>query len=160
MPGISRRSILASLTVLSAIAPFGGRLAAQSASPTAAAKRVALDGYDPVSYFTDGRPEKGSAAFTATFDDATYWFKSAEHRAKFVADPDRFAPQYQGFCAMTVARGAKAQPDPEAWTIADGKLYVFGTKDAVAVFKEQITGVLAKAGENWPALRHRPSSDM
>ena len=160
MPGISRRSILASLTVLSVIAPFGGRLAAQSASPTAAAKRVALGGYDPVSYFTDGRPEKGSAAFTATFDDATYWFKSAEHRAKFVADPDRFAPQYQGFCAMTVSRGAKAEADPEAWTIVDGKLYVFGAKQGVAAFKERSAGVLAKARENWTVLRHNAQSDM
>ena len=160
MASISRRSVLASFTVLSAIAPFGARLAAQSASPPAAAKRVALGGYDPVSYFTAGRPEKGSAAFPASFDDATYWFKNADHRAMFVADPDRFAPQYQGFCAMTVSRGAKAEADPEAWTIADGKLYVFGAKQGVAAFKERSAGVLAKARENWTVLRDRPSSDM
>ena len=54
-------------------------------------KRLALKGYDPVSYFTEGRPEQGSAEYQASFDDATYWFKNAEHRALFVADPDRYA---------------------------------------------------------------------
>ena len=73
----SRRSILIGFPTLVAVAA------------AAEEKRLALKGYDPVSYFTAGRPDQGSAEYQATFDDATYWFKNAEHRAMFVADPTR-----------------------------------------------------------------------
>jgi hypothetical protein len=124
---------------------------AENASP-----RVALSGYDPVSYFTAGRPEKGSPEFAAPFDDATYWFKSAEHRAMFVADPDRYAPQYNAFCAVMVARGSKREADPEAWAIRDGKLYVFGGKQALPIFEQQTASILAKANGNWQGLHKAP----
>src|SRR5689334_6023954 len=91
----------------------------------AAEHRVGLRGYDPVNYFTEGRPAKGSEQFTASFDEVTYWFKNAENRALFVKDPERYAPQFKGFCAIDLSRGLKTEPDPEAWTIANGKLYVF-----------------------------------
>jgi YHS domain-containing protein len=91
----SRRSALLALSVLGAAAALG----ALETGSSAAEKRVALSGYDPVSYFTDGRPEKGSAEYSAAFDDATYWFKSPEHRALFVADPDHYAPRFDGYCA-------------------------------------------------------------
>ena len=123
---------------------------------SAAEKRVALSGYDPVSYFTDGRPEKGSAEYSAAFDDATYWFKSAEHRALFVADPDHYAPQFAGYCAINVSRGVKQEADPEAWAIADGKLYVFSAKQGGPIFQQQTAAIVDKATENWPALRQHP----
>ena len=116
--------LLLALSILGAAAALG----AVETGSSAAEKRVALSGYDPVSYFTDGRPEKGSAEYSAAFDDATYWFKSAEHRALFVADPDHYAPQFDGYCAIIVSRGEKHEADPEAWAIADGKLYVFGAR--------------------------------
>ena len=89
---ISRRSLFSIGSVLVAGGVFNKQVAAETV-----AQRIALSGYDPVSYFTAGRPEKGSPEFAAPFDDATYWFKSAEHRAMFLADPDRYAPQYSGF---------------------------------------------------------------
>ena len=95
MSNLSRRSILVGLPTLVAVAA------------AAAEKRLALKGYDPVSYFTEGRPEQGSAEYQASYDDATYWFKSAEHRALFVADPDRYAPLFRGYCTVTLAHGAK-----------------------------------------------------
>jgi YHS domain-containing protein len=119
-------------------------------------KRIALRGYDPVSYFTEGRPEKGSAEFSAAFDDATYWFKNTEHRALFVADPDRYAPQFNGFCTMNIARGEKYEADPEAWVIADGKLYVFGAKEGVPMFRRQTASIVEKANEHWPELHKTP----
>src|SRR5271157_4693400 len=84
MPEFSRRSVLAVLPILVAIAALRAPLAADT-PPPAAEKRLALKGYDPVSYFTEGHPEKGSSEYSAAFDDATYWFKNAEHRALFVA---------------------------------------------------------------------------
>ncbi len=94
MSEISRRSFVAAAV---AAALFCGAAAAQNASPINAGPRVALKGYDPVSYFTDGKPEKGSAEFTFAFDDTTYWFKSAEHATKFAADPEHYAPQFDGY---------------------------------------------------------------
>jgi YHS domain-containing protein len=151
---LSRRSILIGLPVLVLAAAGRVPLAADAAPGTG--KRLALSGYDPVSYFTDGHPEKGSAEYQASYDDATYWFKSAEHRATFVADPDRYAPQFAGYCAVTLSRGAKYEADPEAWAIADGKLYVFGAKEAVPMFRAQTASVIEKATDNWAKLRDSP----
>ena len=153
MTNLSRRALLATIFVLGAIAPISGSLAADDYSP---ALRVALRGYDPVAYFKEARPVKGSAEFSATFDDEVYWFKNADHQAMFVADPDRYAPQYDGFCAIGVSRGRVLDPDPEAWTISDGKLYVFHKKAGVALFQQQGPAIVAQATANWPGLVKRP----
>jgi hypothetical protein len=144
MINLSRRSILIGLPTLAAVAA------------AAEEKRLALKGYDPVSYFTEGRPEQGSAEYQAAFDDATYWFKNAEHRAMFVADPDHYAPQFRGFCTVTLTHGQKYEADPEAWTIADGKLYVFGDKQVMPLFKQQTASIIEKASDNWAKLRNTP----
>ncbi len=146
---VSRRALIGGLTAAAALSP--GTLRAAEAET-----RVALKGYDPVAYFTDRKPEKGKAEFAASFDDATYWFKNAEHRALFVADPDHYAPQFEGYCAVTVSRGGKYEADPQAWQIADGKLYVFGAKDAEQIFQRHPAAIIAKANANWPALRDHP----
>ena len=152
MRELSRRSFVSAAV---AAAFYCGSATAQNASPIAG-KRVVLKGYDPVSYFTEGKPEQGSSAFTFAFDDADYWFKSAEHRAQFAADPERYAPQFDGYCAVQLSRGRKVEADPEAWTITNGKLYVFSGKRGVPVFQEQTASVVEKAGENWPKLRAGP----
>jgi YHS domain-containing protein len=154
MSNLSRRSILVGLPTLAMVAAARGPLAAEAAPPTG--KRLALGGYDPVSYFTDGHPEKGSAEYQASYDDATYWFRTPEHRATFVADPDHYAPQFQGYCIVSMSRGEKYEADPQAWVIADGKLYVFGAKEAVPVFRAQTASVIEKATDNWAKLRDNP----
>ena len=155
MPEISRRSVLVGLPSLGAIAALAAPLVAETASPVPD-RRVALSGYDPVSYFTEGHPEQGSAEYSAAFDDATYWFKNAEHRAMFVADPDHYAPQFKGYCTVSLSRGMKIEADPEAWAIADGKLYVFGAKQVVPFFEQQTASIIEKAAKNWPELRNHP----
>jgi len=154
MSDISRRAVLAGFSVLGAIVTLRGTLAADA--PASGGKRVALGGYDPVSYFTDGRPEKGSAEYSASFDDATYWFRSTEHRALFVGDPDHYAPQFNGYCAIMVSRGEKYEADPQAWSISGGKLYVFAAKDGVPLFQQQTASIIEKAAANWPELRKQP----
>jgi len=149
MRDLSRRSFVSAAV---AGACYCGSATAQNTSPIAG-DRVALKGYDPVSYFTEGKPEKGSSEFTFAFDDTSYWFKSAEHRAQFAADPERYAPQFDGYCAIQVSRGAKAEADPEAWSITNGKLYVFSAKMVVPMFQQQTAGIVEKASENWPQLR-------
>jgi hypothetical protein len=152
MRNLSRRSLLLAGCGAVGTSCFLSKIAAAEN----ASQRVALSGYDPVSYFTAARPEKGLPEFAAPFDDATYWFKSAEHRAMFVADPDRYAPQFNAFCAVMVARGSKREADPEAWVIRDGKLYVFAGKQGLPIFEQQTASVLAKANENWQGLHKSP----
>ena len=152
MEKFSRRAVIGAMTALMAVASQ----AAPAAEPTGGkSERVALQGYDPVAYFTDGHPEKGSAEFLASFDGATYWFRNAEHKALFVGDPDHYAPRFNGYCAIMVSRGIKYEADPEAWAIADGKLWVFGAKTSVHTFQEKTADVIAKATENWPELRQK-----
>jgi YHS domain-containing protein len=155
MSDFLRRPILVGLPIL-VLAAAGRVPLAAEAAPAVAEKRLALKGYDPVSYFTDGQPEKGSAEYQASYDDATYWFKNAQHRAMFVADPDHYAPQFRGYCTVTLSHGEKYEADPEAWVIADGKLYVFGSKQGVQVFQTQTASVIEKATDNWTKLRDSP----
>jgi hypothetical protein len=154
MADLSRRSVLLAFSIVGA-ATAAGALAART-SAAAAENRVALSGYDPVAYFTDGHPEKGSAEYTAAFDDATYWFISPEHRALFVGDPDHYAPQFSGYCAINISHGAKMEADPEAWAIADGRLYVFSMKQGVPMFQQQTAEIISKATQNWPEVRKEP----
>jgi YHS domain-containing protein len=111
--------------------------------------RTALWGYDPVSYFAAGRPEHGSDKFSFEFEDTTYWFASEEHLKMFAADPERYAPQFKGYCASSVARGLKAEIDPEAWTIWNGQLFVFGSKDDVPEFLANPSEISNKAKAAW-----------
>ncbi len=112
-----------------------------------------MSGYDPVSYFTPGHPEKGSNKFWFAFDDAVYYFRDAEHRAIFASAPDRYAPQYAGFCAAGLASGEKHEPDPEAWAIVNGKLYVVALKERIEEFKKDPGGFIGRADANWRELR-------
>lgn len=152
MPNRSRRFfVFATLPLLAVV--FGGNLqAGENASPVPG-KQVALSGYDPVSYFLNSRPEKGSREFWFAFDDAVYLFTSAKHRALFVADPERYAPQYHGYCTMKVSEGEQAEADPEAWTIAGKKLYVFRSKKGLARFNENRAEFVNKANAAWQTLR-------
>ena len=148
MSDLSRRAFVSAAMAVA----LCGSASAQSAAPSAG-QRVALKGYDPVSYFTDGKPEQGSKEFTFAFDDTTYWFKSAAHRDKFAADPEHYAPQFDGYCAIQLSRGHKVEADPEAWAITNGKLYVFSMKRGVPLFNKESVTIAEKAKENWPKLR-------
>ena len=125
-------------------------VAAENAQPTG---RVALKGYDPVAYFVDGHPVKGSSAFSFKFDDAVYYFASAEHQNRFAADPDRYAPRYSGYCAMSLSRGTKLEADPQSWVISDGRLYVFAAMEGPSRFAGDSAAIIAKADANWAALK-------
>lgn len=152
MHNLSRRFVVMAALPALAVVLAGSLLAAEIPSPVPG-KRVALAGHDPVSYFTRGRPEKGSREFWFAFDDAVYLFGNAKHRALFLADPERYAPQYHGYCTMKVSEGERAEADPEAWAIAGGKLYVFRSKRGLARFNENRAEILGKADTAWQNLR-------
>src|SRR5438045_8910126 len=92
--------------------------------------RVVLKGYDPVAYFTDGKPVKGDPKISYDWDEGRYYFASDEHRNLFTADPDRYAPSFGGYCTGSMSRGIRNEGHPEAWVIADGKLYVVGSAES------------------------------
>lgn len=101
--------------------------AAQAPSVGADAPALALDGFDPVAYFTKGRPIKGSPEFEHDWDDARYRFSNARHRAAFVASPEAYAPQFGALCATGLSLGKQVKSNPRIWRIVDGKLYVFAS---------------------------------
>jgi len=113
---------------------------------------VAIEGIDPVAYFTDGKPVPGSKEHVFEWRGATWRFASAAHRDLFAADPEKYAPQYGGYCAWAVSRGYTAGIDPEAWKIHEGRLYLNYDPEVQAKWSEDIPGNIAKADANWPAL--------
>ncbi len=116
---------------------------------------LAIKGYDPVAYFTAGRPVEGDSDFVYEWRDATWRFASAAHRDLFAADPEKYAPQYGGFCAWAVSQGKTAPIDPDAWRIVDGKLYLNYSAKVQKTWEEDIPGFIQKADANWPQLRNK-----
>lgn len=114
---------------------------------------LAIDGYDPVAYFTERKPVKGAPEFRAEFQGATFQFASVDHRDRFAAEPEQFAPQYGGYCAYGMAKGYKAKIDPEAFTVVQGKLYL-NYSDAVQTrWLSDIPGYIQQANANWPEIQ-------
>jgi YHS domain-containing protein len=112
---------------------------------------VAIRGYDPVAYFTLGKPVKGSAAHRLEHQGSTFLFASAANRDTFARDPGKYAPQYGGYCAFGVAGGYKAATDPAAFSIVNGKLYLNYNRDVQAQWGSDAAGFIRKADRAWPA---------
>jgi YHS domain-containing protein len=124
-----------------------------------AEKGLAIRGYDPVAYFTDGRPLMGQERFESSYQGAAWRFASAEHKAAFDADPGRYLPQYGGYCAWAVAAKNEAFPiNPAAWRIVDGRLYLNFSQDVQKDWEKDIRGFIAKGDSNWPGLSARLAS--
>lgn len=113
---------------------------------------VAIEGYDPVAYFVSGKSVQGSRKFQFTWQGATWRFASEENRDRFVAAPEKYAPQFGGYCAYAVSQGTTAKIDPQAWKIVDGKLYLNLNKDIQAIWEQGIPEYIRLAKENWPKL--------
>ena len=116
------------------------------------ASNVAIDGYDPVAFFTDGKPVNGSPFISATHQGAVYFFATEEHKKLFVQDPVKYAPQYGGFCAFGVAIDALFPVDISTWQIRDGKLYLNLNHDILKKFNSEFNDNVTKADKNWTGL--------
>ncbi len=112
----------------------------------------AIRGTDPVAYFTQSSPVVGKAEFTHEWSGANWLFATAENRDLFAANPEKYAPQYGGYCAWAVSQGATAPIDPQAWKIVDGKLYLNLNKKIQTRWEQDIPGNIAKADSNWPGV--------
>jgi len=113
---------------------------------------VAINGTDPVAYFTEGAPVAGTAAFAVDWMGARWLFASDETQAAFAEQPDRYAPRFGGYCAWAVSRGYIAETVPEAWTIHEGRLYLNASLRIRRRWERDIPGNIARGEANWPAV--------
>ena len=114
---------------------------------------TAIKGYDPVAYFKESKPVKGKNEFRHDWMGAKWYFSSAANRDEFANSPEKYAPQFGGYCAWAVGHGYTADIDPEAWKIVDGKLYLNYSKDVQKMWAQDIPGWIKKGNENWPNLK-------
>ena len=144
----SRRLFLLSATAVLAFAQ------AKVDPVNADKKGVALEGYDPVAYFTDARAVKGDSKLSQSWGGATWLFATAAHRDAFAQAPEKYVPQFGGYCAYAVSEGYTAKIDPQAWKVVDGKLYLNYSKSVQETWQKDQHRRIAAAEKNWPAL-HR-----
>jgi len=147
-PLLAAALISVGLVFHAAVAPA----AAKDPVSTGTFGNLAVSGYDPVAYFTQGKPVEGQSTLEYEWNGATWRFSSDENRAAFKASPEAYAPQYGGYCAWAVSQGYTAKSVPDAWRIVDGKLYLNYSKDIQKRWAEDIPGNIAKADANWPRV--------
>lgn len=114
--------------------------------------RAAIRGYDTVAYFSENRPVKGSKEHTTEYKGATWHFSSEKNLQTFLQAPEKYAPQYGGYCAYAVARNTTASIKPEFFTIHDGKLYLNYNKGVQKRWLKDKSGYIKKADRHWPEL--------
>lgn len=140
---------VASVALTSLYRPAG---AMQPPVYTGLIEGVAVGGYDPVAYFTEGKPVQGSEDITLQHEGVTWRFASEANRDAFKADPAKYAPQYGGYCAYAVSQGSLAKGDPQRWTIHDGKLYLNLNKSVQSRWEKDIPGYVKSGDTNWPGV--------
>ena len=121
--------------------------------------KLSISGYDPVAYFTDGKPVQGKPDFETSWHKLRWRFASGEHRDLFTKDPHRYAPQYDGYCAMGASADAAAHKDtvdPEAWAIVDGKLYLVHNRYWLEQWREQAAEYIKRADASWQVVADLP----
>ncbi len=123
-----------------------------ASAPVYATAQGAIGGYDPVAYFDEQKPVKGSAEFTTDWNGATWYFSSAGRLQRFQAEPERYAPQFGGYCAMAVSGGYTAKTDPAAFAIVGDKLYLNFDASVQQEWNQQRDTLIAQAHKNWPGV--------
>ena len=118
----------------------------------AGASGIALQAYDPVAFFTDNKPTQGDPSISKNYKGATYFFASKEHKRMFKAEPEKYVPEYGGYCAFGVAEGALFPVDINTWQIRNQKLYLNLNPDVKEEFNRDFEGQVAMAEKNWPGL--------
>lgn len=150
------------LTTLTLITTLGAAHVASAADEhnvtngvTTSGVPLGLHGVDAVALSTIHDVAEGSAEHTVVVDGVAYYFASAETAAQFEADPQRYLPQFGGFCAYAVALGKKFDGDPRYADIVDGKLYLFVNAAILAEYRKDARSILRKADRIWPSIEHK-----
>ena len=122
---------------------------------TSRGEELMLLGFDPVAYFTDGKPVRGKHTINASFEGRTYYFASAEHRAAFAAAPAKYEPQYGGFCSNGAPYAVKLGSDPTQFEIRDARLFIFGDILGREMWLLDEKENIAHADALWPEIRDK-----
>lgn len=147
------------LLMIGACAATPGKISVTKPVPALnAPSGVALQGYDPVAYFDGGKPAEGNDTYSYQWQGVQWKFSSAEHQAAFAASPERYAPQFGGYCAFAVSRGTTADGDPHQWAIVDDKLYVNNNAFAMKLWNQDRSENIAVGKVNWPLIPKQSSS--
>ena len=141
------KGIFMSFAIVLLLTGFGGRAVGKAPMDD-----VAIQGYDTVAYFNAGKALKGNESFTFPWHDMTWYFSTKENRDLFAAGPEKYAPQYDGYCAWAMTESRKAKTDPEVWKIVDGKLYLNCSAAAYEKWSKDIPGNIKKADAIWLQL--------
>lgn len=147
------KSLIQSTTVV--VLMLASMAAAEKSYVNVDRNGLALQGYDPVAYFTDAKPTKGDAGITATYRGAVYRFASTANKDLFEKDPAKYEPQFGGFCAYAVSINKTAAIDPNFWEIVDGRLILQHNKKAWDLWQKDPANNLVKADANWSGLVER-----
>ena len=143
---------VATLSVTSAMAQTGERLKQFNLNDD----HIAISGYDPVAYFTEGKAKEGSKSLKADYMGVTYYFISEKDKDIFAAHPDKYEPEYGGWCAYAMgAKGEKVEVDPETFKIVNGKLYLFYNRffnNTLKSWNKDEAGLRKKADTNWSSF--------
>lgn len=154
----------AAVLSIALLAPVAGAQAADEVNVvpglSIAGAPLALHGYDPVAYFTKGGPTRGSDKLVHIHEGAAYRFSTEAHLATFKKDPEKYIPQYGGFCAFGVSVGKKFDGDPMLWKIEDGKLYLNLNEEIYETFLKDVDGNIEKADGNWTEIEHTAARDL
>ncbi len=124
------------------------------------ASGVILDGYDPVAFFTDNKPVKGDAAFQYKYENAIYQFASQQHLDLFKGNPEKYKPQFGGWCAYAVSLGRVAPIDVSTFSITDGRLFLQHNQRAVSGWNKDVAGNIGKADKYWPEVLERKGKQI
>jgi YHS domain-containing protein len=154
------RSALFLAVITASACMLGGVLATTSANAGAAPvytgwDKLAVSGYDPVAYFTQGMPVKGQKALSAAHGGATWQFANEANKAAFLANPAKYMPQYGGYCAWAVSEGYTASADPKVWKIVGGKLYLNYNHAVGRNWEQNASANISRADGNWPKVLAR-----
>jgi len=115
----------------------------------------AIKGYDPVAFFTDSKPVMGADSLSYSWNGATWLFSSRQNLQRFKADPEKYAPQYGGYCAYGTSQGHKAPAEIDTWTILNDKLYFNYNKKVKEIWVKDQPGYIQKADKQWPELKNK-----
>lgn len=149
--------LLLAMICIAGCAATPGRVSqTQPVRPIDAVGGAGIEGFDAVAYFTDGRPIPGNDAYTQVWQGATWKFASAEHRDLFATNPQRYAPQYGGYCAYAVSHGATAHGDPKQWAVVGERLFLNNNPFAKSLWDRDRPENIRAGDQNWPLI---PKSD-
>ena len=149
-------SILIVMLVLS----VGSSLAFSKQGDLQQGLKVAHSGYDVVSYFTVGKAEQGNTQYTAIYKDTVYQFTTSHHQAIFLKKPEKYLPQFNGYCAYGVTYTQKIDADPTVWKIVGGKLYFNLNQKFLKDWSKDVMASIEKGNEEWELIKDVPPGDL